>query len=112
MIVLALTVALATGAGCASRVQMCGGTTTAEAVARAEPAVVAFKDHLKKYDTGSDMDIYFSDIRHYDLVIKAAESTFEYEFVPQSGGYGYKGGGASYTVSRQNGEIVRTEYMK
>ncbi len=58
------------------------------------------------------MDNYFGDIAHYDLVIRATESAFVYDFVPQADGHRYKGGGASYTVSRRSDEILRTEFMK
>ncbi|UPG88174.1 hypothetical protein L2Y96_12165 [Luteibacter aegosomaticola] len=85
---------------------------TAEGVEGAAPAIAAFKDHLKTYSSGSDLDVFFGDFRHYDLAITTSDSTFEYEFIPRSEGKGYKGGGARYVVSRDTGHIVRTEYMK
>jgi hypothetical protein len=46
------------------------------------------------------------------MMITTSEPTFEYEFIPQRDGNGFKGGGASYTVDRTSGKIIHTEYMK
>lgn len=104
---LAVIIVFVQTAGCTSEVQSCGGATSAEGVAMSGPAFAAFRDHLKEYRSGSDMDSYFGDIAHYDLVIRTTELTFEYEFVPRSEGHRYKGGGALYTVNRRSGEILR-----
>lgn len=107
-----LSIALTALAGCADRAQTCRGMATADSVEGAGPAIAAFKDHLKEYSSGSELDVFFGDFHHYDLAITTSESTFEYEFIPRSDRKGYKGGGARYVVSRDTRQIVRTEYMK
>ena len=99
-------------AGCADKIQSCRGVASADSVEAAAPAITAFEDHLSKYSSRSELDQYFGDFRHYDLAITTSESAYDYDFIPQNNGKGYKGGGAHYSVSRETGKIIRTEYMK
>lgn len=109
---LALTLMLFQATGCTGKAEFCRGITSAEGVANAGPAIAAFKDHLKKYNGGSELDSFFGEFANYDLAITTSEASFEYQFIPQNQGKNYKGGGASYSVSRKTGRIIRTVYMK